>query len=492
MTFGGTMRGATGGGGVGAGGSSAFQFYRLADIVDSDQKTLVSGTPAATGDDDEGIEFVAEDGVAATTVGAMSFWEWDLVDWLGEELDSVTAADLVRVLVQHLDAILPLGLRIGVALTDLGMGNSPQAGFAVGIQHHAANSSYYAWFSTLVAGTWAAVSTATQPDPLTRGVEGVVVRDTVAGRLRVGAIPYDATGLQLPRTTTSNLNGTTAAADGTYTRIALLVGTSANLAAPATVRAAIKSLLARVQEIPRILRKAPPTVVPRFPSDGAFHLGVAGDSYAVAFNAGSALSGQATSTGLAETWAIRFAGATITTWPTSTVGAPNVGMVGYLLPLFEAWSGNTGGVVIRRGTSGDAIGDLTEEYDPDLGGILNADCVALGTNRLDAFVLFCGTNDASSAGDTARFPDRLRRYIEMVRDHSPHCVIYVPVTTPDVGTFPHIATVEAAKATVCAEYEHVYHIDCAYDSGDTSGHPTDAGHEDIAIAIDAHLQGLAA
>jgi lysophospholipase L1-like esterase len=477
-----------GGGGGGGAGGATWQTYAYADSTAEDLKTLLSAV-SATGDDGEGIEFTVADAVAATTVGAMAYIEWPMLDLFGAAA-AASSAELVRAVVQMLDGTIPEGLRIGVAVT-VGPIASATVGLAVGLQHHAPNDSIYAWESRL-ASTWAAINTAPIPDNQARGCVLAASRDESTNRAKVSAIPFDFDGYESSIAGgTTSVPSTNADADGDYTHISLLVGTSAALAADTVVRACVKSLVANLRDTTGFARKAAPTVVPRLPSDGAYRILVVGHSYVNAFNASSALSGQATSTGLTNSWTIRDDGATITTWPTAGV-SPNVGFIGYMLDQFDAVSGNTGGVMVRRAQNGDALGDLAELYFPMMGDAQIADCQAVGVDEFDLVIVYAGTNDAGDAGDTGRYPDRLRRYIEFIRDHSPHAVIIVPMEEPDSGTFTLIATIEAAKATVCAEYEHVYHLTsvAGYGQLDSSGHPSDAGHSTIADEIVNLILGL--
>lgn len=479
----------TGGGGGGAGAASVpWQTYAYADRSTQDLKTLLSGV-SATGDDGEGVEFTVADAVAATTVGAMAYIEWEALDVFGDAA-AASSGELTRAVVQMLDGFIPEGLRLGVALT-VGPIAAATAGLAVGLQHHAPNDSIYAWESRL-AGTWSTINTAPIPDNQARGCVLAATRDESTNRARVSAIPFDFDGYESTVAGgTTSVPSTNADADGDYTHVSLLVGTSAALAADAVVRACVKTLIANLRDTQGFARKTAPTVVPRLPSDGAYRILVVGHSYANAYNASSALSGAATSTGLTNTWTIRDAGVTITTWPVAGV-SPNVGFIGYMLDQFDAVVGNTGGVLVRRAQNGDALGNLSETYFPMMGDAQIADCQAVGVDEFDLVVVYAGTNDANNAGDTGRYPDRLRRYIEFIRDHSPHAVIVIPAEEPDVGTFALIATIEAAKATVAAEYEHVYHLTsvAGYGQLDASGHPSDAGHSTIADAIVDLVLGL--
>jgi lysophospholipase L1-like esterase len=326
-----------------------------------------------------------------------------------------------------------------------------------------------------------------------RSVVLAATRDESTSRARISASPFDVDGEEsVVAGGNTSVPSTNADADGDYTHISLLVGTVGSIGAAYVVRACVKSLVANLRDTTGFSRKAAPTVVPRLPSAGSYAVLALGHSYVNAFNASSALSGVATSTGLTNVWTVRDDGVTITTWPVAGT-SPNVGFVGYLLDLLDAWSGNTGGELTRRAQNGDALGALDEDYFPMLGDAQIADCQAHGITAYDLVVLYAGTNDANNAGDTGRYPDRLRKIIRSIRDHSPHAVIVVPMEEPDSGTFTLIATIEAAKATVCAEFQHVYHLTsiAGYGQLDSSGHPSDAGHSTIATAIDTLLQGLA-
>lgn len=477
-----------GGGGGGGAGGAAWQTYAYGDRSGQDLKTLLSSV-SATGDDGEGVEFTAATGVTASTVGVMAYIEWELLDLAGEAA-AASSAELVRAVVQMLDGFIPENLRLGVGLT-VGPIASATVGLAAGIQHNAANDTLYAWESRL-ASTWATINTAPQPDPLMRTVALNATRDESTNRARISATPFDVDGEEsVVAGGNTSVPSTNADADGDYTHIQLLVGTVGSLGAAYIIRACVKSLVANLRDTTGFARKAAPTVVPRLPSDGSYAMLFLGHSYVNAFNASSALSGQATSTGLTNSWTVRDGGTTITTWPVAGT-SPNVGFIGYLLDLVDAWSGNTGGEVTRRAQNGDALGDLTETYFPMLGDAQIADCQAHGISAYDLVVLYAGTNDANNAGDTGRYPDRLRKMIRSIRDHSPHAVIVVPMEEPDAGTFTLIATIEAAKATVCAEFEHCYHLTtiAGYGQLDSSGHPSDAGHSTIATAIDALLATL--
>lgn len=498
MTAGLTTRGAgeqwppepgTGGGGGGGGSVQVpWQTYEYADRSAQDLKTLLSGV-VATGDDGEGVEFTVASGVSATTVGAMAYIEWSALDVFGDAA-AASSAELTRAVVQMLDGFIPEGLRLGVALT-VGPIASATVGLAAGLQHHAANDSIYAWESRL-AGTWAVINTAPIPDNQARGCVLAASRDEATNRARVSAIPFDFDGYESTVAGgTTSVPSTNADADGDYTHVSLLVGTSAALASSAVVRTAVKTLIANMRDTQGFARKAPPTVVPRLPSDGAYRILVVGHSYANAYNASSALSGAATSTGLAHVWTIRDAGTTITTWPVAGT-SPNVGFIGYMLDQFDAVIGNTGGVLVRRAQNGDALGNLGETYFPMMGDAQIADCQAVGVDEYDLVIVYAGTNDANDAGDTGRYPDRLRRYIRFIRDHSPNAVIVIPAEEPNVASFPLIATIEAAKTTVAAEFEHVYHLTsvAGYGQLDASGHPSDAGHATIADEIVALVLSL--
>lgn len=476
----------------GGGGGVSWQTYAYGDRTTQDLKTLLSSV-SATGDSGEFVEMTVASGVTASTVGTMAYIEWALVDVFGELATAgISSGDLVRAVVQWYDVWMPENLRLGVSLT-AGTFATATRGVAAGVQHNAADDNLYAWESRL-ATTWATINTAPAADPLTRGVVLAATRDEATNRARISATPFDTDGEESAvGGGTTSVPSTNADADGEYTHIQLLVGTVGSIGAAYVAKVAVKSLCSALKDTARFSRKAAPTVVPRLPSAGAYRILTVGHSYALAFNAPSALSGAATSTGLTNSWTIRDGGTTITTWPVSTVGTPNVGYVGYLLDRLDAWVGNTGGVLVRRGQSGDALGNTSETYFPMLGAGTLGDCTATGITAFDLVILYAGTNDANDAGDTGRYPDRLRKWIRAVRDHSPHAIIIIPTEEPDVGSFPLIATIEAAKATVAAEFEHVYHLTsvAGYGQLDTSGHPSDAGHATIAEEIEAVLLGLA-
>lgn len=466
-----------------SGTDSVYQRYELADAVDSDGRTIMPGGFTASTDE---VGFMGGDmatGVNAATIPAMAYVEWELLDAEGAALADVREIDILSALVQFLGAQLPTGARIGVALTVGGMAAATK-GIAGGIQ--GSSNGVVAWHAAFAAA-WSAPAVGSAADYLATTGQLQTLRGNSNTNLRISTslrLPDDEPSKDGSATTTP----LTSSAGGPFDRIALLIGNTAAQGAVLSVMAGIKSFLRRISEITHMSRLSSiPAPAVRLPSDGYY--GVVCNGHSMMY---STVVGNQAGTAVNASWEYyNLDGLTDATW--DLLSSPGHSICAVLADEIAALNGGAGGYIVRRAASGAALA-ATTVADGHLGASIY-DVENNGLNPPDLVILWYGANDSNGTEQQSLdYEDALRRHVSMIRERYPNAIIVLPsehTTTP--GTYVYLANIEAAKVTIAAEFEHVYHVIYDYQTAGESAdgiHPNADGYDAIAANIVAFLETI--
>lgn len=457
----------------------AWSTYAYADAVDEDGKTICPGGFSANATHTGFSDVTLVSGVNASAVGSMAYIEWTLKDAHAAALADVSEIELISAIVQFIGDKLPDGARIGIAFTVGGMGATTK-GIAAGIQ--GTSNGVVPWHSGFAA-SWSAVATGGAADKASTTGQLQVLRGNSLTQVRLSSSIRQVDGYQSKQAaTTSPLTST---AGGRYDRIALVVGNTAALGASEDITAGIKSVLqnlAAISGMPRQTRAAPQ---PRHPSEGSYGVVFNGHSMAASTVVGS----QAGTTVNAGWQYFNTDGLEDATW--DALSSPGHSLSAALLDGLSAISGNTGGYIARRASSGAQLA-ATSVADQHFGDSIY-DVADNSLDHPDAVILWYGANDANSTEEQANdYLPALRRHIEQIRERWPNCAIFLPSEHTTAG-YAYLATIEAAKDTVAGEYDHVYHVTYDYQTAGQSAdaiHPDAAGYEAIGLGLAAYIAAL--
>lgn len=463
---------------AGGGTPTAFQSYKLADASSSNGQSIVPGGFAAAGDDNEFVAATLTNGVDASAVGAMGYVEWTIKDALGADLSSISEIELLSALCQFLDARLPTGARIGVALTVGGMA-APDQGIVAGYQ--GTDTGVQSWH-TVFTTSWVAASVGGANDKLARTAQLQVLRGNALTSTRISS------SLRLADDDPSKLAATTSpgtlAAGGAFTKIALLFGTTGALGAAVNVTAAVKSFLLGLSAISGIARRsrAAPTI--RKPSSGSYGIVLLGHSMAHA-----TVVGNQASTAVNAGFTYWNLGTSDANWDAGS--SPGHSLSAKLLDDVDAIVGNTGGYLVRRSASGAQLA-ATSVADGHLGDA-EYDVADQSLADPDLVVVWYGANDANGTEQQSLdYLTALRRFIRLIRDQWPNAVIVLPSEHASSG-YTYLPNIEAAKVTVSSEFDHVYHVIYDYQTAGQAAdgiHPNADGYDAIGAGIAAFVEAL--
>lgn len=465
----------------GGGTASAWQRYALADAVDSDGQSIVPGGFTANAEETGFIEATMATGVNAAAITAMAYVEWELSDAEAAALASLRDTDIVGLMVQFLGAKLPDGARIGIALTVGGMAAATK-GIAGGIYGSA--NGVVPWHAAF-ASAWSTPAAGGAADKLATCGQLQVLHGNSNTNLRIStSIRLTDDEISKQAATTTPL---TSAAGGDFDRVALLIGNTASQASALSVVCGIKTFLKRVSSIAHASRLSSiPTPVIRRPSDGDYGVLFMGHSMAHSTVVGNQAGGAVT----AGYTYYNLDGLADATW--DALSSPGHSLSAALLDGLAAISGNTGGYLVRRAASGAQLA-ATTVADEHLGGGVY-DVADNGLDDPDVVVIWYGANDANGTEQQAiDYLPALRREIEMIRERYPNAIIIMPSEHTTAGYAYLASHIEAAKDTVEAEYDHVYHVVYDYQTAGQSAdviHPDADGHDAIGAGIATFLSTL--
>ena len=428
------------------------QFWPMilsAALTSGDPSSLLVGAPTAAGDLGEAITVTLDDAVIADAPAEMAFREWELVDPYGDPLDYIETSDVLQALVQMYGPTLPLGARVGAALTVSGVSGTG-AGAYVGLRRDAAGLvAEHSYRSSTTWSSWASG----QPNSLTRTAVMQLMQGNSAVGGRISVSTRDASG-RPSRIASATTNPASANISGRHTRIALLWGTTTTgLAADADVTAALKLFALQGGAAPGTERDALAAPSPiSVPTETTIDIGVIGHSIAV----GTVLDSVHAGNPLPSGWTLTDNGAAVTDWPSGT-GGRHCSILPYLVDELGALSA-TGGQIVRRATTGQDLGQ-SSNADVQLNDLV-ADFAALGTTP-DLLFVWYGANDAQSVAEADAYEVRLAEWQTILHEIWPDTiVVLMGERTASSTSWPQIAdgTIEAARATVAGGLGSWLHV----------------------------------
>lgn len=434
-----------------AAAGSAMTVYTLGGIIASGDPNSIGNGNAVAGSAGEYVAMgLKTPGTIrlpnATDIGG-SWVEWELKDASGV-VQQMSANDLATIVCWILEEELPVDTYIGIALTAGGVGTIGNAGIFVAAEYDGTTSHELITMINAGAGAgWITLTTATAVDELTRGFQVEVGQGNATANTRTHALPLEAGGRlsSVSATVPAPQTGNTAA-DGAWTRIALVVGWSgiAGVGTP-TLTGSIRTLISKIKALVnsgRLLSTPAPNLAGKLGGKGV----ILGDSNGNGTQVDATFSGgviAATHPG----WTFRDVGVNLANWPAT--GTPGTGIVPYLIDELIA-RGVTSGTrwIARRSTNG-ALTTWPGTIQGQLAGAFQ-DVQALGGGDPNWVLIIFGANDAQAAAEAGRFEDNYRRLLENIRAQWPDAFIMCVIEESLLGaggTYPYLRHTAPVVAT---------------------------------------------
>jgi hypothetical protein len=463
-----------GGGGGGSGQTAQWQTldFNDATLTDLGSGGVLTALSRVEVNGTVGVQATFNGAISAGTIAAQARVVFPLKDCFGNALATLGPWQVAVFAVQLLDAALPGSCRIGAALQD-GTAASPVNGLYAGVEKHVTNGNFCQRSQSPNTSTWAAPTSASSADFISRSWVGKVVRGASATAVGFNAFPFDGSR-QPSRVAASSpaVYSGNGAAD--FTHLVLRFGANGALGTNSVVRVAIKLFVYDVRDQELMQPYALPTPTISKPTSGeTYDIAIVGHSMANGFYADPTYAGAAVAAG----WSFYEDNTLTANWPTG------VGFEQSLLPsaIVELNAiGVTPSTIHRRASNGQAIVDGA--FDTELGQVVQ-DCFNRGITP-KTFWVWHGANDGQNAGEAAAFLVRLRLVVEMIRLYYPNASIVLLGEHVTAGGYSEIATVQAHKQTVAAEYPGVYFISATSPGNITLGvdnvHPDAAGNTTMA------------
>jgi lysophospholipase L1-like esterase len=385
----------------------------LSTVLSSgDPSSLLVGAPAATGDLGEAIAVTIDDAVIADNPAEMAYREWALVDTYGDPLDHIETTDLLQALVQLYGPTLPVGARVGTALTVNGVAGTGSGAY-VGLRRDTAG--IVAEHSYRSSTTWTSWSSG-QANSLTRTAIMQLMQGNSASGGRIGVSTRDASG-RISRIPSASTNPSSANISGRHTRIAMMWGTTTSglIAGDALIEAALKLSATPSGYALGVERDAPATPSPIDVSAATkVNVGMIGHSIMVGTVIDTVHGGNPVPAG----FDLLDNGTAYTDWQSGT-GGRHCSILPYVVDELVSLSA-TGGHLVRRATTGQDLGQ-SSNADVALNAMIQ-DFETLGVTP-DIVIVWFGANDGQTAEEVDAYAVRLAEWQVILREVYPDAIV---------------------------------------------------------------------